>query len=128
MIRPPPRASTAKCAVTPFGATGLTNFLANRGTLENAHAMADHASPRMTQLADTAGDEITLDEVERIGIGYFTNPNQLAAVEREATEFVLLGVERKPEDASCRDRSDAINGERRPRWRERSSSPAHRQE
>ena len=51
-----------------FRATGLTNFLANGGTLENAQAMADHASPRTTQLYDRTGDEITLDEVERIAI------------------------------------------------------------
>ena len=51
-----------------FRATGLTNFLANGGTLENAQAMADHASPRTTQLYDWTGDEITLDEVERIAI------------------------------------------------------------
>jgi site-specific recombinase XerD len=35
-----------------FRATGLANFLANGGTLENAQAMADHASPRTTQLYD----------------------------------------------------------------------------
>jgi site-specific recombinase XerD len=46
----------------------LTNFLANGGTLENAQAMADHASPRTTQLYDRTGDEVTLDEVERIAI------------------------------------------------------------
>ena len=51
-----------------FRATGLTNFLANGGTLENAQAMADHASPRTTQLYDRTGDEIKLDEVERIAI------------------------------------------------------------
>jgi len=51
-----------------FRATGLTNFLANGGTLENAQAMADHASPRTTQLYDRTRDEITLDEVERIEI------------------------------------------------------------
>jgi integrase len=43
-----------------FRATGLTNFLANGGTLENAQAMADHASPRTTQLYDRTGDEVTL--------------------------------------------------------------------
>jgi hypothetical protein len=48
-----------------FRANGLTNFLANGGTLENAQAMADHGSPRATQLYDRAGDEVTLDEVER---------------------------------------------------------------
>jgi integrase/recombinase XerD len=51
-----------------FRATGLTNFLANGGTLENAQAMADHASPRTTQLYDRTDYEITLDEVERIAI------------------------------------------------------------
>jgi integrase/recombinase XerD len=51
-----------------FRATGLTNFLANGGTLENAQVMADHASPRTTQLYDSTGDEITFDEVERIAI------------------------------------------------------------
>jgi hypothetical protein len=51
-----------------FRATGLANFLANGGTLENAQAMADHASPRTKQLYDRTDDEITLDEVERIAI------------------------------------------------------------
>jgi site-specific recombinase XerD len=51
-----------------FRATGLTNFLANGGTLENAQAMADHASPPTTQLCDRTDDEVTLDEVERIAI------------------------------------------------------------
>ncbi len=36
------------------------------GTLENAQAM--HESPRTTKLYDRTGDEITLDEVERIAI------------------------------------------------------------
>jgi len=36
--------------------------------LENAQAMAAHESPRTTKLCDRTGDEITLDEVERIGI------------------------------------------------------------
>jgi hypothetical protein len=38
------------------------------GTLENAQAMAAHESPRTTKLYDRTGDEITLDEVERISI------------------------------------------------------------
>jgi hypothetical protein len=37
-------------------------------TLENAQAMTAHESPRTTKLYDRAGDEITLDEVERITI------------------------------------------------------------
>jgi integrase/recombinase XerD len=36
------------------------------GTLENAQLMAAHESPRTTKLYDRTGDEITLDEVERI--------------------------------------------------------------
>jgi hypothetical protein len=38
------------------------------GTLENAQAMAAHESRRTTKLYDRTGDEITLDEVERIAI------------------------------------------------------------
>jgi hypothetical protein len=38
------------------------------GRLENAQAMAAHESPRNTKLYDRIGDEITLDEVERIMI------------------------------------------------------------
>ena len=38
------------------------------GRLENAQAIAAHESPRTTMLYDHSGDEITLDEVERIGI------------------------------------------------------------
>ena len=37
-------------------------------SLENAQAMAAHESPRTTKLYDRTGDEITLDEVERIAI------------------------------------------------------------
>jgi hypothetical protein len=36
--------------------------------LENAQAMAAHESPRTTKLHDRTGDEIPLDEVERITI------------------------------------------------------------
>jgi integrase/recombinase XerD len=45
-----------------FRATGITAYL------ENAQAMAAHESPRTTKLYDRRGDEMTLDEVERIGI------------------------------------------------------------
>ncbi|GLX91806.1 integrase [Pseudomonas fragi] len=49
-----------------FRATGITAYLKNGGTLENAAAMANHASTRTTQLYDRRRDEISLDEVERI--------------------------------------------------------------
>src|SRR5271166_5718767 len=51
-----------------FRATGITAYLEAGGTLENAQAMAAHESPRTTKLYDRTGDEITLDEVERIVI------------------------------------------------------------
>jgi hypothetical protein len=43
-------------------------YLEAGGTLENAQAMAAQESPRTTKLYDRTGDEITLDEVERIMI------------------------------------------------------------
>ena len=49
-----------------FRATGITAYLSNGGTLENAAAMANHASTRTTQLYDRRHDDISLDEVERI--------------------------------------------------------------
>ena len=49
-----------------FRATGITAYLKNGGTLENAAAMANHASTRTTQLYDRRSDDISLDEVERI--------------------------------------------------------------
>jgi integrase len=49
-------------------ATGLTAYLETGGTLENAQAMAAHESPRTTELYDRTGDEITLEEIQRIRI------------------------------------------------------------
>jgi hypothetical protein len=46
----------------------LTAYLDTVGTLENAQAMAAHESPRTTKLYERTGDEIALDEVERIAI------------------------------------------------------------
>ena len=51
-----------------FRATGITAYLENGGTIENAQAIAAHESPRTTKLYDRTTDEITLDEVERIRI------------------------------------------------------------
>jgi hypothetical protein len=51
-----------------FRATGITAYLKNGGTLEKAAVMANHASTRTTQLYDRRRDELSLDEVERIGI------------------------------------------------------------
>ena len=49
-----------------FRATGITAYLENGGTIENAQTIAAHESPRTTKLYDRTADEITLDEIERI--------------------------------------------------------------
>jgi integrase/recombinase XerD len=49
-----------------FRATGITAYLDNGGTVENAQMIAAHESPRTTKLYDRTSDEITLDEIERI--------------------------------------------------------------
>ena len=49
-----------------FRATGITEYLRNGGKLEIAQAMANHESARTTGLYDRRGDQISLDEVERI--------------------------------------------------------------
>jgi hypothetical protein len=51
-----------------FRATGITAYLKNGGTLEEAAAVANHASTRTTHLYDRWRDEASLDEVERIVI------------------------------------------------------------
>lgn len=51
-----------------FRATGITAYLENGGAIEDAQLIAAHESPRTTKLYDRTGDEITLDEVERIVI------------------------------------------------------------
>lgn len=51
-----------------FRATGITAYLKNGGRLEIAQQMAAHESARTTGLYDRRSDEISLDEVERIGI------------------------------------------------------------
>jgi len=51
-----------------FRATGITAYLKNGGRLEIAQQMAAHESARTTSLYDRRSDEVSLDEVERIGI------------------------------------------------------------
>ncbi|MEZ4651975.1 MAG: tyrosine-type recombinase/integrase [Candidatus Eisenbacteria bacterium] len=59
--------NVAVCCHT-FRATGITTYLENGGSIENAQAIANHESPRTTKLYDRTSDELTLDEVERIRI------------------------------------------------------------
>ena len=51
-----------------FRATGITDYLAHDGKLEIAQRMAGHSNAKTTTLYDRRGDNITLDEVEKIGI------------------------------------------------------------
>ncbi len=49
-----------------FRGTGITAYLENGGTIENAQAIAAHESPRTTKLYDRTSDEVSLDEIEKI--------------------------------------------------------------
>lgn len=51
-----------------FRGLGITEFLSNGGSLEDAQRLANHADPRTTRLYDRREDRITLDVVERIVI------------------------------------------------------------
>ncbi len=46
----------------------MTAYLLNGGTIEGEQAIAAHGSPRTTKLYDRTADDITLDDIERIGI------------------------------------------------------------
>jgi site-specific recombinase XerD len=59
---------TAKMGNHTFRATGFTACLKNGGTLEKAAQMANHDRTRTTQHYDQRAEEVTLDEIERIGI------------------------------------------------------------
>jgi site-specific recombinase XerD len=51
-----------------FRATGITDYLTNGGKLEVAQRMAGHSNAKTTSLYDRRNDDISLSEVERIGI------------------------------------------------------------
>ena len=51
-----------------FRATGITAYLLNGGTFERAQAIAAHESPRTNKLYDRIDDEITIEDIEKIGI------------------------------------------------------------
>jgi integrase/recombinase XerD len=49
-----------------FRASGITNFLNNGGSRDNAQRIAAHEDVRTTALYDRRGDEVSQDEIERI--------------------------------------------------------------
>ena len=52
-----------------FRGTGIMAYLENpEAKLEHAQQMAAHSDPKTTRLYDRRNDEVTMDEVERIGI------------------------------------------------------------
>ncbi len=51
-----------------FRATGITDYLTNGGRIEVAQRMANHANSKTTGLYDRRNDDISVGEVERIGI------------------------------------------------------------
>jgi integrase/recombinase XerD len=51
-----------------FRATGITDYLTNGGRIEVAQKMAGHSNAKTTCLYDRRNDDISVGEVERIGI------------------------------------------------------------
>src|SRR5216683_5611132 len=51
-----------------FRATGITDYLTNGGHIEVAQRMAGHSNAKTTGLYDRRNDDISVGEVERIGI------------------------------------------------------------
>ena len=51
-----------------FRATGITDYLTNGGRIEVAQRMAGHSNAKTAGLYDTRDDDISVGEVERIGI------------------------------------------------------------
>ena len=51
-----------------FRATGITAYLTNGGELEIAQKMAGHSNAKTTGLYDRRNDDVSVGEVERIGI------------------------------------------------------------
>jgi integrase len=51
-----------------FRATGITDYLTNRGRIEIAQRVAGHSNAKTTGLYDRRNDDISVGEVERIGI------------------------------------------------------------
>jgi integrase/recombinase XerD len=51
-----------------FRATGITDYLTNGGCIEVAQRMAGHSNVKTTGLYDRRNDDISVGEVERIGI------------------------------------------------------------
>ena len=52
-----------------FRATGVTEYMNSGGTIEIAQRIAGHTSPSTSRIYDRSGDQLTLEEIERVQIG-----------------------------------------------------------
>ena len=52
-----------------FRATGVTEYMNSGGTIEIAQRIAGHTNPATTRIYDRSGDQLTLQEIERVQIG-----------------------------------------------------------
>ena len=52
-----------------FRATGVTEYMNSGGTIEIAQRIAGHTSPSTTRIYDRSGDQLTLQEIERVQMG-----------------------------------------------------------
>ena len=52
-----------------FRATGVTEYMNSGGTIEIAQRIAGHTSPSTTRIYDRSGDQLALQEIERVQIG-----------------------------------------------------------
>src|ERR1700758_845689 len=52
-----------------FRATGVTQYMNSGGTIEIAQRIAGHTSPSTTRIYDRSGDQLTIEEIERVQIG-----------------------------------------------------------
>jgi integrase/recombinase XerD len=59
---------SSKLGTISVSATGITDYLKNGGRIEVAQRMAGHSNSKTTGLYDRRNDDVSLDEVERIGI------------------------------------------------------------
>lgn len=64
--RPVGRTAADDLLLSRSGATGITTYLQNGGTIEHAQQIANHESPRTTKLYGRTNDAISLDEIESI--------------------------------------------------------------
>jgi hypothetical protein len=90
----PPKLNLSARTADAFRATGITAYLKNGGKLEIAQQMAAHESTRTTGLYDRRSDEISLDEVERIGVEKVLCVGMLSEVLEQDKQVQWIGGRR----------------------------------